>query len=220
MWLYTSQAPQTIIIWSSEAVTAYLSLVVIKGSESQPFLGTNRPVAVVLCHLRFPFHFIALLLPSASGVKRQSLGNKIWQEWHFLFCSPRFLLWLCRAALACVTDSMNTCTYWFSILCLEYKLECLSAHGVVLSPPESQSAALVEVLCWCSAQCWGYREAQTLENHLHENLTFHHFLPMWASVFYPWNEDIPKAYCEDWMSECILEECLTGGTHLMCISCC
>ena len=25
VWLYTSQAPQTIIIWSSEAVTAYLS---------------------------------------------------------------------------------------------------------------------------------------------------------------------------------------------------
>lgn len=51
------------------------------------------------------------------------------------------------------------------------------------------------VVCW-----W---RAQTLENHLHENLTFHHFLPMWASVFYPWNEAIPmtclKAYCEDWM---------------------
>lgn len=150
-----------------------------------------------------------------------------------LILFTRFLLWLYRAALGCVTDSehMHLPVFdslsgvqigmpfrtWSGSLSFWVPVSC-SCRGVLLTLSSMLSLQRGTVVCW-----W---RAQTLENHLHKNLIFHHFLPMWlwASVFYLWNEDITmtclKAYCEDWMSECILEECLVGGTHLMCICCC
>lgn len=127
-WLYTSQAPTILTIWNSNWGYNFLlfSWSLFREMIGNPFLGPTG-LQLLFCHLRFPFHPTALLLWSVKVVKRCSLCNRIWQEWHFLFYLPWLLFLLSRAALACGTFYMNTCSHQFSILlCLEYKLKCLS----------------------------------------------------------------------------------------------